>query len=75
MSKFNQKSQMAAADKKDEVQIGNALFIFAPDNIFRVWLRDFVSNSYFAGFIYHMIALNSLLLAIDEPQLSDPYQK
>jgi len=28
-------------------------------------------NSYFAGFIYHMIALNSLLLALDEPALVD----
>mmetsp|Transcript_19618 Transcript_19618/g.30232 ORF Transcript_19618/g.30232 Transcript_19618/m.30232 type:complete len:229 (+) Transcript_19618:3065-3751(+) len=32
-------------------------------------------NSYFAGFIYHMIALNSLLLALDEPKLTDQYQK
>ena len=38
-------------------------------------LRDFVCNSYFAGFIYHMIALNSLLLALDQPQLEDPYQR
>jgi voltage-dependent calcium channel T type alpha-1G len=34
-----------------------------------------ISNTYFAGFIYTLIALNSLLLALDEPQLTDPYQK
>ena len=33
-----------------------------------------MANSYFAGFIYHMIALNSLLLIMDMPQLEDPYQ-
>jgi hypothetical protein len=38
-------------------------------------LRNFVANSYFAGFIYHMIALNSVLLTLDEPQLTDEYQK
>lgn len=52
-----------------------ALFIFSYDNPIRRYLRDFVSHSYFAGFIYHMIALNSLLLALDEPNLVDPYQK
>jgi len=52
-----------------------ALFIFAYDNPIRAGLREFISNSYFAGFIYHMIALNSLLLALDEPQLKDDYQK
>ena len=51
-----------------------ALFIFSYENPIRSILRDFISNSYFAGlqkiiigFIYHMIALNSLLLALDEP--------
>ena len=34
-----------------------------------------MANSYFAGFIYHMIALNSLFLALDEPALEDKYQK
>lgn len=52
-----------------------ALFIFSYDNPIRSILREFVSNAYFAGFIYHMIALNSLLLALDEPKLEDEYQK
>ena len=38
-------------------------------------LRDFVSNSYFAGFIYHMIAFNCILLMVNEPILKDTYQK
>lgn len=52
-----------------------SLFIFSYDNPIRTILRDFVSNSFFAGFIYHMIALNSLLLALDVPMLVIPYQK
>jgi Ni,Fe-hydrogenase I cytochrome b subunit len=64
-----------ANEPKDETQQGYSLFIFSPTNPFRIFLRDFVQNNYFAGFIYHMIALNSLLLALDEPKLSDPYQQ
>ena len=45
--------------------------MFTYDNPIRRFLRDVISNSYFAGFIYHMIALNSLLLALDEPALED----
>ena len=55
--------------------IGSSLYIFSYNNPLRVFLRGFIFNSYFAGFIYHMIALNSLLLILDEPQLSDPYQQ
>lgn len=54
---------------------GNSLFIFTPTNPVRVALKKFVNNSYFAGFIYHMIAFNSLLLALDEPSLTDSYQQ
>lgn len=50
-----------------------SLYIFAHDNCFRVFLRNVIENPYFEGFIYHMIALNSLLLALDEPLLEDPY--
>lgn len=52
-----------------------SLYVFSWDNPIRSVFRDFISNSYFAGFIYHAIALNSLLLALDMPQLEDPYQK
>lgn len=51
------------------------MFIFGYHNCFRSKLRDFISNSYFAGFIYTLIGLNSLLLALDEPELTDKYQK
>ena len=61
--------------EKEDAVIGNSLFIFAPDNGLRMALRNFCANSYFAGFIYHMIALNSVLLTLDEPQLNDEYQK
>ena len=63
--------------KKTEVEIDKdsySLFILAHDNCLRVNLKQFVENSYFEGFIYHMIALNSLLLMLDEPVLSDEYQ-
>ena len=62
-------------DELEKYKRQKSLFIFAYDNPIRSILREFVSNSYFAGFIYHMIALNSLLLALDEPQLEDQYQK
>ena len=52
-----------------------SLFVFSHDNSFRIWLKNFTENSYFEGFIYHMIALNSLLLMLDEPILKDQYQK
>jgi hypothetical protein len=38
-------------------------------------LRSVVANSYFSGLIYSLIGLNSILLALDEPRLKDPYQK
>jgi len=62
-------------NETEDLIIGNSLFIFAPDNVVRRLLRQFISNSYFAGFIYHMIALNSLLLTLDQPSLEDKYQK
>ena len=52
-----------------------SLFIFSYENPIRTVLRDLTEHAYFAGFIYHIIGLNSLLLALDEPSLEDPYQK
>ena len=48
--------------------------IFDYDNPFREFLRSVVSTVYFANFIYTLIALNSLLLMLDEPRLDDNYQ-
>jgi hypothetical protein len=66
---MNQNQSLAQSKVEDEGEEnkGYALFFFAHDNCIRVALREFVCNSYFAGFIYHMIALNSLLLALDQP--------
>lgn len=77
LNKLTQNQNLANASQPfdDEDNKGLALFCFAHDNCLRLTLREFVSNSYFAGFIYHMIALNSLLLALDQPQLEDPYQR
>lgn len=51
------------------------MYILAHDNCLRVALKSLIENPYFEGFIYHMIALNSLLLALDTPILDDPYQR
>jgi hypothetical protein len=81
---FNTKSlaaRSASSSKKKQkktIEIdesSKSLFIFGPQNPLRKGLKLFIENSYFEGFIYHLIALNSLLLAIDTPSLSDPFQK
>lgn len=52
-----------------------ALYIFGHDNWLRVKLKILLENPYFEGFIYTIIAFNSLLLALEEPVLQDEYQK
>jgi len=37
-------------------------------------LKSLIENPYFEGYVYHVIALNSLLLALDVPILADQYQ-
>lgn len=71
---------VSASKKKQKKTIeidetSRSLFIFGHDNGFRLFLKRVVENPYFEGFIYHMIALNSLLLALDTPSLKDEYQK
>lgn len=61
-------------DSEDQEHMGKSLYVFKYDNPIRKFFREVISNSYFAGFIYHMIALNSLLLALDEPAETDQYQ-
>lgn len=41
----------------------------------RLKLKVLLENPYFEGFIYTIIAFNSLLLALEEPVLEDQYQK
>jgi hypothetical protein len=65
-------------NKKKTIEIeesSRALYIFSHDNRFRLFLKKILENPYFEGFIYHMIFFNSILLALEEPVLSDPYQK
>jgi len=69
MGKSKQKKTFVEFDEGS-----TSLYIFSHDNAFRIWLKNFTENSYFEGFIYHMIALNSLLLMLDEPVLKDEYQ-
>ena len=63
--------------KKKSIEIdesSSSLFIFAHDNAFRLWLKSFIENPFFEGFIFHIIAFNSLLLALDEPTLDNKFQ-
>ena len=53
---------------------GRSLYIFGPDNKFRILLKTIMDHPYFENFIYSLITLNSLLLAIDEPVLVEEYQ-
>jgi len=41
----------------------------------RLWTCYLVAHPYFESFIYHLIALNSILLMIDEPVLTNEYSK
>lgn len=50
-----------------------SLFCLSSKSGLRRHLKMVIENPYFENFIYHMIALNSLLLALDEPILSDAY--
>lgn len=50
-----------------------SLWIFAPDNKIRLLFTRVVEHRYFEDFIYHLIAMNSLLLMINYPTITDPY--
>lgn len=50
-----------------------SLWMFAPDNKIRLLFTRVVEHRYFEDFIYHLIAMNSLLLMINYPTITDPY--
>lgn len=52
---------------------GKSLFIFEADSNFRMFLKDLIEHPYFENFIYHMIGLNTFILALNEPSNTDPY--
>jgi hypothetical protein len=54
---------------------GKSLFIFAEDNWLRLKVCKLLENPYFEYFVFYLIALNSLILAIDEPVLEDAFSK
>ena len=82
---FKSKEQQSTQVKRSVVRIrrksnlalinlsGKSLFILKHDHRIRVTLKNFIEHPYFEGFIYHIIGLNCLLLAMSEPVLSDPY--
>jgi len=47
--------------------------MFARDNCFRRFFVGILEHSYFEDFIYHLIALNSLLLIVNSPAIEDDY--
>ena len=49
------------------------MFLFKKDNRFRVLVRDFLEHKYFDDFIYNLIGMNSLLLLINYPTITDDY--
>lgn len=49
--------------------------LVSPDSRPRVWLSLILKHPYFETFIFHFIALNSLLLIVDEPVLDCVYAK
>lgn len=72
--------QSSKQSKRKVIEIdedSRALFIFGHDNWLRQNLKIFLENPYFESFIYHVIAFNSLLLALDDPtlEMEDIYQK
>lgn len=52
---------------------GRSLFLFKKDNAFRHFLLIIVEHKYFEDFIYHLIAMNSVLLLINYPLITDDY--
>ena len=62
--------------RMNEIELlGDSLFLFSPDNKLRIWTAEFVQNPYFEQFILHLIGLNSLFMALEEPILVEGYAK
>lgn len=50
-----------------------SLWIFSPENVIRKACIVIIDHRYFEDFIYHLIAMNSILLMINYPTIKDPY--
>lgn len=78
IKKYSERQNYSKKKQKKQIEIdqeSRSLYCFSHDNCLRIRLKLLIENPYFEGFIYHMIALNSLLLAMDTPILDDEYQK
>jgi hypothetical protein len=54
---------------------GNSLCCLYENNCLRQWAKNVVEHTYFEAFIFFIIALNSVILMLEEPALKDPYTK
>lgn len=54
---------------------GRSLFILGKQSKIRLKLKHFLEHQYFENMIYHLVAVNTFLLGLDMPSLSDPYQQ
>ena len=73
---MQQKDQINHKKKKrlNEIIIdGNALGCISETNRCRIKLGKFAENPYFESFVLHLIGLNSLFLALEEPTVTDKY--
>ena len=52
---------------------GNSLGCIPETNIIRIYLGKFAENPYFEAFVFNLIGLNSLFLAVEQPTLKDEY--
>lgn len=48
---------------KNEIS-DKSLFIFNKNNKFRILLKSFIDNPYVEGFVFHIIGLNCIFLAL-----------
>ena len=49
---------------------GNSLYCIGENTRVRIALGKFAENPYFEAFIFYLIGLNSLFLALDEPTMT-----
>ena len=54
---------------------GKSLYLFSHTNWLRIKVSRFCENPYFEYVILYLIALNSILMALDTPILEDEYSK
>lgn len=52
---------------------GKSLYLLGENNKFRLLLKEIMEHPYFENLIFHFIALNSILLALDAPILTEVF--